>query len=132
MMSGETMEDMRDGDKLRKLIQEVTNFSKVGRSCDPPVTPTTIGRWLDGLNDNTITDDQWRQFARGLAHQGVDGTRVRPLPVPSSGTLRADLIPLLDRFTTRKQLEGLRDILHEPGGHATLLVIINERLRTIP
>lgn len=124
------MDDMKDGDRLQRLLEErnVTR-SQVGRDSQPPLTPTSVGRYVKWMNAGTLNDEQWSRLAVGLRKNGIDPDKIRPVKVQPSKSLRTDLLPLLDVFTRKEQLEALRKIIEAEDGHSLVLAIVNERLR---
>lgn len=119
----------KDGQRVLKLLDDKqVSQSKVGRLCDPPVSPSTIGRYIDGLDDGSINPEQWRTLAKALRRVGIDPEQIRAVPPPSEGKLRPDLLPLLDKFD-RSQLSALKTLIESEEGHAFVLFAIAERLR---
>ena len=120
----------KDGQKIRKLMDDADiSQSKLGRLFEPTtVTPTSVGRYLDALDDGTIKPEQWRALAKALRRAGLEPEQVRPVPPPAEGRLRPDLLPLIDRFD-RPQLEALKLLIEAEEAHPFVLFVISERLK---
>lgn len=120
---------MKTGDRVRKAIEDLgSSQSEVARRCS--VTPQSVRRWIDWLNDETITDEQWLSFARGLRSIGLKPEDFKPLPVPKP-KLKTELVPLLDTFReSREVYEALVTILTaEDEARQPLLLLVQDRLR---
>ncbi len=130
MYESETMTDMRDGDRLQKLLDDHdVSRSQIGRDSTPALTPTSVARYIKAMNTGELNDEQWRRLAGGLRKNGIDPDKIRPVKTEPSRVLRTDLLPLLDCFTRKEQLEALRKIIEAEDGHALVLAIVQERLR---
>lgn len=104
--------------------------SRVGREMG--MTPTSIGRYLDWLDEGSLNDDQWRDMAMALERLGISAENVKPVPPTTPKRLPTDLVPLLDLFTTRTQVEALIKVATGPEGARELLALMAaERLKFI-
>lgn len=119
---------MKISERIKKALEDSgSSQSAVAEICN--VTPTSVGRWLKWLDEDTITDDQWGDFARGLKAVGLSPEEYRPLPVPKP-RLRMELLPLLNLFPDKKEhLEALIKIASsDDAARDTLLLVLQDRL----
>lgn len=120
---------MRQGDMLLKIMKE-RDVSQSAIARDADVSPTTVKRWLDALNDGSIEDDQWRAFAEALRRADINPELIRPVPPMKDKLVPTDLLPLADVFLSRQQLEALIRIIDaKDGARAVLRVLVAERLK---
>jgi hypothetical protein len=127
--SGETIDPMRPSKRLIEMLaSKKLNRSKLSRLMG--VTPPSVARWLVQLDKGEIDDDVWRRLAQVLRPHGIDVSEIREVAPPAmAGGLRTDMLPLLDRFHRRDQLEALQAILFDAESHGTILLVVAERLR---
>jgi hypothetical protein len=116
---------MKPGDKLLRDLEDAgKSQAELGRACSKPVSPTTVGRWIDGLNNDTITNDQWRKMLVGVRRVGLDPESYKILPPPADVTLDGSLLPLVDKFS-REQLKDLQAILEaSENARASMLFVV--------
>lgn len=128
----ETFANMKDGDKVLKMLneQKPKRVSQTRLATEMRMTPTSVGRYIERLNDGSLTDEQWRDMAVAMQSLGMDPARIRPIPPASTKKLPDDLVPLLNRFTGREQLEALIKIAtyRDEGARELLALIATERL----
>lgn len=97
---------------------------------DLGVTPTSVHRYFRDLDAGTIGDDAWFRLADVLITKyDVAADQIRP--VNRTVSVDTSLMPYLDAFTTKAQLEALAKILERSDkqqARDVLLVLARDRL----
>jgi hypothetical protein len=105
-------------DKLKKLLIDIgKKQSDLARAME--MTDTSVTRYFKWIDSGELDDDQWAEMVRGLRKIGAaadDIAQIRPLPKPKA--IAGDLLPCLDAFTTRGQLEALITVLSSDDDEA--------------
>lgn len=121
---------VKAGEKLRKLLDEhgVTQ-TELGDACHPPISPTSVGRYIRALDSDTLNEYQWERLAAAIQKVGLDAAEIRPLPRPRLTDVDK-LFRMLDTFNDN-QLEALINILNSSDENERMLlrVIAQDRLR---
>jgi AcrR family transcriptional regulator len=97
---------------------------------DLGVTPTSVHRYFKDLDAGTISDDAWFRLADVLITKyGIAADQIRP--VNRTVSVDTSLMPYLDAFTTKAQLEALTKILERSDkqqARDVLLVLARDRI----
>lgn len=116
---------------LELLASRTPSISQAALARDLGVTPTTMWRYVKGLDDGDIDERRWLQLVDILAKKyGVDATVIRAVKAPAL-TVDTSLTPYLDRFAEPEQLEALIAILErsdQQQARDLLLVLARDRL----
>jgi hypothetical protein len=116
---------MKPGEKLAKLL------GKGGKSALAKaigMSPTSVGRYLVELDEDTIDDGAWLKIARALESKfGIKPETIRALPVLSIAfpSNEPPLTPLLDQFRD-EQLAALLRIMKAPRERLEPLIAVAE------
>jgi hypothetical protein len=117
-----------------RVVERMTAHKPLVRQAalarDLGVTPTSVVRWFRQLDEGVINDAAWSDIARMLSDKySIDVTDIRPV-VPMT-TLDTSLMPYLDAFEDKAQLEALIKILegsHRQEARSLLIVLARDRL----
>jgi transcriptional regulator with XRE-family HTH domain len=115
------------GKKLLALMRE-KRVSQSQLAREMRLTPTSIGRYIEKLDNGSIPEEVWSEMVNALRRTGIDAEKLRPVRTPAE--VREDLIPLLDFFTTTDQMDALLQILEgHKDSQAIVRLLLKDRLK---